>query len=179
MIDPNGIEGNLGGGNVAVFCGWHDTTEGVLVEDQHSRTTLQPGVSSLALPVSVTGFSKSDVSIRIVIAESCKNLKLIIDLIIQKIISTYGAFGIPRHSRASRNCGRFRCTTNHLCRAAPWLFRSNRSSIGCSLSHGQRFLRTIDINIMCLLITNNLISPYSQSQFSVEMGPLANSLPSQ
>ena len=56
--------------NVAVFCRWSDASFTGLVENEHGRTPLQAGVSSLAGPVPVAGLAQGHVTVGVVLAQS-------------------------------------------------------------------------------------------------------------
>jgi len=52
-----------------VFSGRSDAAPPVLVEHEHGGASLEPGVASLARPVSVTRFAQRDISISVVLAQ--------------------------------------------------------------------------------------------------------------
>ncbi len=50
---------------------WSDATEGNFVEDQSGRASLQTGVASLASPVAVARLAQRNVTVGVVLAQSC------------------------------------------------------------------------------------------------------------
>ena len=63
----------LGRGHFAVFSGRHHAPQRPAVEHQHGGTPLKTRVASLALPVSVAGFSQRNVSVGVIVAQSCRH----------------------------------------------------------------------------------------------------------
>ena len=62
-------EGGRGGGHLAVLGGGSHAPPPVLVKHQHGGAPLEPGISALARPVSVTRLAQRDVAISVVLAQ--------------------------------------------------------------------------------------------------------------
>lgn len=145
--------------NWAIIRGRVHTTLQLMIEDQHGWTSLKTWIPSLARPITVAGFSQTNIPIGIVLAQCYKRHKAITFEISPKRLdgrcttgssqtATYDAFGIQLHFEANHKHESLHCREVLQCRTAPWRFRSSKSSTACKTFRVQKY-HTTNRNARC------------------------------